>query len=818
MGKYDPSRVEPKWLARWEKDGLYRTDLEEGGRPKFYNLMEFPYPSAEGLHVGHVFTYCGSDTYGRFMRMKGYKVFEPIGFDAFGINTENYALKQGIHPAVLTAATVHHYRENQMKRLGAMFDWSREVNTSSVGYYRWTQWVFLQLYRAGLAVRKRAPVNWCPSCLTVLANEQVSSGECERCGTAVVQKHMTQWFFRITAYAERLLRGLEYLDWPETSKKLQTNWIGKSEGAEIAFQVSGAKARLPVFTTRPDTLFGATYLVLAPEHPLVFDLCSPNRRQQVEEYLEETRRVREFDRVAGSSEKTGIFTGAYAINPATGENIPVWVAAYVLVHYGSGAVMGVPGHDQRDYEFAVAHQLPIREVIASQPGISECAYTGPGLMVNSGPFTGLDSEQGKRAVTAWLQEQGLARPQVTYRLRDWCISRQRYWGPPIPVVYCPGCGELPVPESHLPVVLPEVEEFRPLGTGLSPLAAVPEFVHTTCPRCGGQARRETDVSDTFLDSAWYFLRYPSAHHHQRPFEPGVTRRWLPVDMYMGGIEHVCMHHLYARFINMVLYDLGYVAHEEPFKRLRLHGLLIKDGAKMSKSRGNVVNPDEYIDGYGADVFRAYLLFIGPYEEENDFSDRGIEGMARFANRVWNFVNGPAGPEGRGVPMVEVHRVIREVTAALESLSYHTALARIMELTSWGYRNSSRFSAAQRREVARTLALLLSPFMPMLTEELWETLGEDYSIHDQPWPAYDARLLQAQEVTIVVQVDGKVRDRFQAVRGLPEGEAVALAMSCPKVRASLDGQKPRAHYYVPDRLVNLISRPGQAAGTAGGPKG
>ncbi len=802
--RYDPAVIEPKWLRRWEEDRLYYTDLAGAGR-KFYNLMEFPYPSAEGLHVGHVFTYCGSDTFGRYKRLQGNTVFEPMGFDAFGINSENYALKAGINPRVLTARTTRHYREDQMKRLGAMFDWSREVNTSDPNYYRWTQWIFLQMYKAGLAVRKKAPVNWCPSCLTVLANEQVTNGACERCSTEVVQKEMTQWFFRITEYADRLLAGLEHLDWPETSKKLQANWIGRSEGAEIGFAIEGNGGEtFTVFTTRPDTLFGVTYMVLAPEHPLVARITTAEQRSAVDAYLDQVRRTKEIDRLSTEREKTGVATGAYAINPGTGRPVPVWIADYVLMHYGTGAVMGVPGHDERDFEFATKYGLPIVEVIRSDVGIAAGAYTGDGEMINSGWFDGMASEPGKRAVVKWLEEQGRGKLAVTYRLRDWCISRQRYWGPPIPVVYCEKCGEVPVPEDQLPVLLPDVEEFRPTGTGQSPLASVPGFVNTTCPKCGGHARRETDVSDTFLDSAWYFLRYPSVGHDDVPFDAAMTEKWLPVDQYMGGIEHVCMHHLYARFVNMVLYDLGHVGFEEPFRRLRLHGLLIKDGSKMSKSRGNVVNPEQYIKQYGADVFRTYLLFIGPYEEENDFSDRGIQGVSRFYNRVWYFVTETDPVYGGGADMATLHRTIKKVTNDLEALSYHTAIAAIMELTNWAYANGDQFTPEQRREVRRVMALLLAPFGPMMAEELWERIGECYSVHNQRWLSWDEDLLARQQVTIVVQINGKVRERFQADPGTPEAQAVTAAMALPRVAEMLAGKDVKQSFYVQDRLINIIA--------------
>ena len=667
-GRYDSQAMEARWRARWEESGLYHTDLTlASGRPKFYNLMEFPYPSAEGLHIGHVYTYGGADTNGRFQRMRGNEVFEPMGFDAFGIHSENYALKININPMQLTARTTRRYREEQLGRIGAMFDWSHSVDTSQPEYYRWTQWIFLQLYKAGLAVRKEAAVNWCPKDLTVLANEQVIDGRCERCGTPVVQRELTQWFFAITDYADRLLANLEKLDWPDESKVRQANWIGRSAGAELIFTVAESDESIPVFTTRPDTVFGATYVVLAPEHKLVERITTPEQRAAVTAYVERTQKTTEIERTNAEREKTGVFTGAYAINPATGERVPIWIADYVLVQYGTGAIMAVPGHDERDYAFARIYGLPIIEVVASDTGIAEAAYTGPGALVNSGQFDGLSSDEGKEAIVAWLGERGMAQPRVTYRLRDWLISRQRYWGPPIPIIYCPKDGIVPVPEDQLPVLLPEIEDFHPTGTGKSPLASVPSFVNTTCPICGGPAERETDVSDTFLDSAWYFLRYPCTEWDDRPFDKERIAEWLPVDMYFGGKEHVVMHHLYARFITMVLHDLGYLPFEEPFKRLRLHGFVTKDGAKMSKSRGNVVNPDDYIGRVGADAFRMYLLFMGPFDQDNDFSDLNLTGVTRYLERVWRMVTGAdvGGRRWRGhAPDAPLHQARHRGTAEI----------------------------------------------------------------------------------------------------------------------------------------------------------
>ena len=675
-----------------------------------------------------------------------------------------------------------------------------------------------------------------PSCLTVLANEQVIGGFCERCDSAVVPREMEQWFLRITAYADRLLSGHAKADFPATTITLQRNWIGRSEGAEIHFQtVDGPE--ISVFTTRPDTLFGATYLVLAPEHPTVSRVTRPERRAQVEAYVEQARAKRELERLAAEREKTGVFTGAYAINPATEERIPIWVADYVLMGYGTGAIMAVPAHDERDLAFARAHNLPIRTVIApapaggSQPSVRRpeeggAAYTGEGILINSGPFSGRCSTEAIGAITRWLESREQGRAAVIYRLRDWLISRQRYWGPPIPIVYCQRCGIVPVPEEDLPVRLPYVADFRPPGTGTSPLANVPEFVNTTCPRCNGPARRETDVSDTFLDSSWYFLRYPSANRDDVPFDREMTHKWLPVSLYAGGIEHSTMHHLYARFITMALHDLGYLDFEEPFRKLRLHGLIIKDGAKMSKSRGNVVNPDEYVKRYGADTLRLYLLFLGPYEEGGDFTDAGIRGITRFLNRVWNLVlkatspspqRGEGGVERRtgGSPspqpslseeegvLAPMHRAIAEVQNDIEQLHFHTAIAALMSYASW--LAEARLAPEAWRRATKTLLLLLAPFAPHISEELWERLGEPYSIHQQAWPAYDPAYLVQKTVTLVIQVDGRLRDRVEAPVGLSAEEARELALRSEKVARLLNGREVTDVIYVPDKVVNVVTR-------------
>ena len=849
--RYYPGQVEPRWRRRWDESGLYRTDLAlADGRPKHYNLMEFPYPSAEGLHVGHVYTYGGADTSARFWRMRGYEVFEPMGFDAFGIHSENFALKLNINPMQLTAQTIRRYREEQLSRIGAMFDWSHSVDTSDPRYYRWTQWIFLQLFKAGLAVRKEAPVNWCPKDLTVLANEQVIDGRCERCGTPIVQRELTQWFLRITEYADRLLSDLERLDWPDESKVRQANWIGRSEGAELIFAVAESGEPIPVFTTRPDTVFGATYLVLAPEHKLVPRVTALDRLADVQSYVEQARNQTEIERTSTEREKTGVFTGAYAINPATDQAVPIWVADYVLVGYGTGAIMAVPAHDERDHEFARAFNLPIIPVVQppadllplSAPergsggevepgaggwGLSGAAYTGPGRLISSGPFDGLPSDEAKAAITAWLAEQGKGELKVIYRLRDWLISRQRYWGPPIPVVYCPTDGIVPVPEEDLPVLLPVVDDFHPTGTGQSPLATVASFVNTTCPTCGGPARRETDVSDTFLDSSWYYLRYPSTDFDDRPFDRGRTERWLPVDMYFGGKEHVVLHHLYARFITKALYDLGLVPFDEPFARLRLHGFLTKDGAKISKSRGNVVNPDEYVDRVGADAFRTYLLFMGPYDQDNDFSDTNLVGVIRFLDRVWRLATEPLptpvnvdadsaepadlplsaperGPGGEVLDMRPLHRAVKRLTDELTAYQFHTAIAGLMEYANWVGASRERFTREQHAQAIETLVLMLAPFAPFLAEELWERLGRPYSVHQQPWPTYDAAQIEADTVTLVVQVNGKVRDRLEVPPDIAEEAARSRAVASPRVASLLAGKPPRRVIYVPGRLINIVA--------------
>ena len=788
---YQPDLVEARWQRRWAERRTNEPDLDEGERP-FYNLMMFPYPSAEGLHVGNMFAFTGADVYGRFKRLQGHTVFEPIGFDAFGIHSENFALKVGTHPARLIPQNIANFRR-QLTRIGGMFDWRHELSTTDPGYYKWTQWLFLQLFKAGKAYKKAAPVNWCPFDKTVLANEQVIGGRCERCDTPVETRTLEQWFFRISDYAGRLLDDLDdksQMDWSETTTTAQRNWIGRSDGAEIDFQVDHDRS-IRVFTTRPDTLFGATFMVLAPEHPLVGEITTPGQREVVDAYRAAAAAKDLVSRKVGDRDKTGVFTGAFARNPATGRRIPVWVADYVLMEYGTGAIMAVPAHDERDEEFARKFELPIVTVINDQ-----------GVLVDSGEFSGLPADEGLHRIIRWLESSGSGRGVVQYRLHDWCISRQRYWGPPIPIIYCDKCGAVPVPEKDLPVELPFIENFRPDDSGISPLARHEEWYYVDCPGCGARARRETDVSDTFLDSAWYYLRYPSTEFDDRPFDRGRTARWCPVTSYIGGNEHAVLHLLYARFIAMVLHELGHVTFDEPFAKFRAHGLIVKDGAKMSKSRGNVVIPDEYIAKWGADTFRMYLMFLGPFQEGGDFRDEGISGPRRFLDKVWQLVEEAARDNVlRDVPRaVEMkwHQTLMRAHEGLEQLRYNTAIAACMELL-----NTMREAQCADRRVVEDMIVMLAPFAPHFAEECWERLGHGTTVFDERWPEWDASLAVEDSVEVAVQVSGKTRSRVTVPRGSGQDTVLAAALADETTRRFVGDAAPRKVIYVQDRLVNIV---------------
>src|SRR5438552_4731400 len=798
---YDPRAVGAAAQRRWEEQHVNAPDLDRARRP-FYNLMMFPYPSAEGLHVGNMFAFTGADIYGRFKRLQGFDVFEPMGYDAFGIHSENYAISVGTNPAKLIPQNIAAFRR-QLKRFGGMFDWRHELSTTDPGYYKWTQWIFLQLLKAGLAFRKKAAVNWCPKDKSVIANEQVINGYCERHpDTKVEQRLLEQWFFAITKYTERLLKNLEQLDWSQSTLTLQRDWIGRSQGAELVFETPGGE-RITVFTTRPDTVFGATYLVLSPEHPLVDTLSTQEQRSAVREYQRQAQSKDVVARRVGDRTKTGVFTGAYARNPATGEAIPIWTADYVLMEYGTGAIMAVPAHDHRDFEFATTFKLPIRQVVRVE-GESLPCVSEHGVLINSAAFDGLACREAHKRIVAWLAERGLAKAQVQYRLHDWCISRQRFWGPPIPIIYCDVCGPVGVPEKDLPVELPLIEDFRPDDSGVSPLARHKEWYYVPCPECGKQGRRETDVSDTFLDSSWYFLRYPSTEFDDRPFDAKRTKAWLPVTSYIGGNEHAVLHLLYSRFVTMVLQELGHVQFEEPFPKLRAHGLIIKDGAKMSKSRGNVVIPDSYIQQWGADTFRMYLMFLGPFQEGGDFREPGIVGIRRFLDKVWTTAHEatgltPGAPPGLPSEVArKLHQTIQKVTADTESLDYNTAIAAMME-----YVNLVREQGAGSRQAVEPLLIMLAPYAPHLAEELWSLLGHEGSICTATWPSFDERLAAAGDVEVVVQVNGKVRGRVTVSRGASEAEVVALAMQDESVRKFVDGKPVRKTIYVQDRLLNFV---------------
>jgi len=801
---YDPTAIERKWQERWERASANTPDLEEGERP-FYQLMMFPYPSAEGLHIGNVFAFTGNDIYGRFQRLRGHTVFEPIGFDAFGIHSENYALKIGVHPMQLIPRNIANFRR-QLRRVGLMVDWTHELSTTDASYYKWTQWIFLQLHAKGLAYKKRAAVNWCPFDKTVLANEQVINGQCERCGTAVEQRFLEQWFFRITDYAKRLLDNLSWIDWSESTKTAQRNWIGASDGGALYFKETRTGEKIEVFTTRPDTVFGATYLVLAPEHPLVERVTTDAQRKAVKRYVEQAARQDVVSRrSAAEKDKTGTFTGSYATNPATGAEIPIWVADYVLMEYGTGAIMAVPGHDERDFAFATKHGLPIVRVVAPEGTPADAPLDEPYMddegarLVNSGQFSGLGVADGVRRITQWLAERGAGRAVVNYRLHDWCISRQRYWGPPIPIIYCDACGTVPVPEKDLPVELPFIEDIRPDDSGVSPLARHEDWYRVPCPKCGGPARRETDVSDTFLDSSWYFLRYPSSDCSDVPFDAARTKRWLPVTSYIGGNEHSVLHLLYSRFITMVLHDLGYLDFEEPYHRFRAHGLIIREGAKMSKSRGNVVNPDEYIERWGADSVRTYLMFLGPFEEGGDFRDRSISGVRRFLDRLWVSVQ-ERRDDGAADPTVlrKLHQTIRKVGDDIPRLSYNTAIAAMME-----YMNVLRAGerTPQRAEL-EPLVQLVSPFAPHIAEELWEQLGHSRSVFESGWPEFDAAMAAEEEIRIAVQVNGKLRGTVRAAPAATQDVVLAAAMVDSAIARFVTGE-PRKVIFVPGRLLNIV---------------
>ncbi len=812
--RYDPKAIEPRWQEVWEREQTWTVSNDsDPGVDKAYVLVMLPYPSGEP-HMGHLKVYSVGDAIAHFRRRTGSRVLQPMGYDAFGLPAENHAIKTGVHPRQSTAESIAQF-QRQFRRWGISIDWTRELGTHEPRYYRWTQWIFLKLYERGLAYRNQAAVNWCPKDATVLANEQVVDGRCERCGTQVEIRHLEQWFFRITDYADRLLDGLETIEWPEHIKTMQRNWIGRSTGAEVAFACPDLGIDYPVFTTRPDTLFGATFFVMAPEHPDVLRLAAGTEHElQVREYVNHAARETVEERGDAEREKTGVALGRCVTNPVNGELIPMYVADYVLMEYGTGAIMAVPAHDQRDHEFATRFGLPIRPVI--EGGDGELPYMGDGPLINGDPqFDGMHNREAIEAIVDWLDQRGRGHRSINYRLRDWLLSRQRYWGCPIPVVYCETDGIVPVSEDELPVELPDVDDYAPQGR--SPLAAAEPWVSTTCPRCGGPARRETDTMDTFVDSSWYFLRYCDAGNDGAAWDPDVLRRWMPVDQYIGGVEHAILHLMYARFFTKALFDLGLVDIQEPFAKLFTQGMITREGAKMSKSRGNVIAPEPYVERYGADTARCYILFIGPPDHDADWRDDDIEGVHRFLSRLWRLgadlaEGGRRDPQVRGEPAGDDLELVRKAHWAIDKVTsdmsgrfaFNTAIAAVMELVNECYKRRRDVAHDVLHFACATAASLIFPFAPHTGSEVYDQLTGD-RVWEQPWPAADPVYLERDNVRVVVQVNGKVRDRFEAPPGAGREELEATARGLPNTRAHIDGKAVVKVVVVPDKLVNFVVR-------------
>ncbi len=806
--KFDPRTLDKKWQQKWADDKLYKVN-DNDPRPKWYALTMFPYTSGD-LHIGHWYNNVPADVHARYKRMRGFNVLHPMGFDAFGLPAENAAIKKGIHPFKWTMQNVENMRR-QLKSIGAIYDWDREVITCLPEYYKWTQWFFVKLFEKDLAYYGTAPVNWCPKCQVVLANEQVENGKCWRCESEVIKRDLAQWLFRITRYADELLE-FNGIDWPERIQIMQRNWIGKSYGTEISFALDHpgvTEKEIKIFTTRPDTVYGVTFMALAPEHPLVTRLATPEHKAEVEAYITKSRQFTDIERLSTEKEKDGVFTGAYCVNRLNGKKVPIWIGDYVLASYGTGAVMAVPAHDERDFAFAKKYNIPVPVVISPPDwdgGELKEAYTLPGKMVNSDRFNGLPSEQGIVKVSEYLEEKGWGKRTITYKIRDWLISRQRYWGAPIPMIHCEKCGIVPVPEKDLPVLLPEDAEFRP--TGESPLKYNEKFVNTTCPRCGGKAKRETDTIDGFLCSCWYAMRYTSPHENDRAFDPAKLKHWMPVDFYSGGAEHAVMHLLYTRFFTKAIRDMGIIDFGEPFLKLFNQGIILCGHQKMSKSKGNVVNPDEYVLELGADTVRAYLMFLGPWDQGGEWDDSGINGLSRWLNRVWNlaldeYVSRGTGSDEELVRLT--HQTIKKATEDAEKMRFNTMVAALMEFSNYlgKVKEAGSASISIWKESIKALILLLSPTAPHLAEEIWEKLGYGYSVHNQKWPEWDEALTKTEEITLVVQVNGKVRERLNVPASISADEAKKAAAAAEKVKPFLEGNQIVNIIYVPGKLVNIV---------------
>ncbi len=795
---YDPSKIEPKWQKYWAKHKTFKSIIDPK-RSKYYVLDMFPYPSGAGLHVGHPEGYTATDIICRHKRMKGVNVLHPMGWDAFGLPAENYAIKTGRHPSDVTSENIATFKR-QIQAIGFSYDWDREINTTDPDYYKWTQWIFLQLYKKGLAYESELPINWCPGCKTGLANEEVVNGKCDRCGSQTTKKLLRQWVLKITEYADRLVEDLESLDWPEPIKQMQRNWVGKSVGANVQFKVKGSKKTVTVFTTRPDTLFGATYLVLSPEHPLVYELADKKHLKEVEKYKEFSLMKSDLERTDLNKDKTGQFIGAYAINPVTEKEIPIWIADYVLMGYGTGAIMAVPAHDGRDWEFAKKFKLPIVEVVHGGD-VEKAPFTEDGSMVNSGFLDGMDQKDAQFHMIRWLEKKGVGDAAIHYKMKDWVFSRQRYWGEPIPIVHCEKCGPVPVPEKELPLKLPDVKNYQPTGTGESPLAAIDSWVNTKCPHCKGPAKRETNTMPQWGGSCWYYLRYLSPHDHKTFSDKKEQDYWMNVDLYVGGAEHAVLHLLYARFWHKVLFDLGFVATKEPFQKLMNQGMILgEDNEKMSKSRGNVINPDDVIRQYGADTLRLYEMFMGPFDAVKPWSTKGIEGCFRFLQKVWRLLEEGIVNDKPVPPALNkaLHKTIKKVGEDIESLHFNTAISQMMILA-----NDAMKEKALPKSFLETFSLILSPFAPHMSEEMWEKLGHKTTLSYEPWPAFDPAQVIDDTFELVFAVNGKKRSSKQVAMGLLEPDAIKEALADPNVQKHVSGLTIVKKIYVPGKLVNIV---------------
>ncbi len=794
MDKYQPQKIEKPWQEKWEEQGVYRT-LSVSEKPKKYILDMFPYPSGEGLHVGHFKLYVSSDVISRYYRMKGFNVLHPMGWDAFGLPAENFAIKTGIHPRITTEKNISNIKR-QMQITGLSYDWSREINTTDPNYYKWTQWIFLQLYKKGLAYEDEAPINWCPKDKTGLANEEVVNGKCDRCGTQVERKVIRQWILKITEYAERLLEDLDGLEWPEFIKEMQVNWIGKSEGVVVKFMVDKQDLSLETFTTRVDTLFGVTGVMIAPEHPMIEKLITPDQEQKVKEYIKQVQGKSDLERTELNKSKTGVFTGSYAINPVNNQKVPIWVADYVLGFYGTGAVMFVPAHDERDYAFAKAYKFEVIEVIKSEG--QQLPYLGKGSLINSGQFNEIDNQQAKKDISDYLISIQKGSIQTNYKLRDWVFSRQRYWGEPIPLIHCDKCGIVPVPEDQLPLVLPEVEKYEPTGTGESPLAVVDDWVNTTCPNCQGAAKRETNTMPQWAGSCWYYLRFCDTDNTRQLIASDIEKYLLPVDWYLGGAEHAVLHLLYARFWHKFLYDIKAVGTKEPFLKLSSIGLVLgPDGGKMSKSKGNVISPESVIEEYGADTLRMYESFMGPFENTIPWEPSSINGIYKFITRVWEVIQKEDVSENSRDIDVALNKLIKKVETDITDLKMNTPIAAMMEFVNLVYHTPLT------KNQKKTFLKLLAPFAPHVTEELWQKIGEDFSIHNGEWPVVEDSLLVSDETVIVVQVNGKVRDQIKVAKDLTEDEVIKLAQGSEKVKKFILDQNIKKTIYIPGKVLNIV---------------